>query len=259
MAIVGAGYIGLEVAAVAAILGMDVTVIEMQNRVMKRVVSPQISQIYEKVHRAHGVELRLNAGIERFLGEKHVVGVKLADSQEIAADVVVVGIGIQPNIALAADAGLEVGDGIVVDDRCLTSDQNIFAVGDCTFHPNALLGRSIRLESVHNALEQARTAAANVCGEDLRYADIPWFWSDQYDLKLQIAGLSEGYDKAVMRGDAKEHGFSCVYLRDGQIIAVDAVNSPKDFIQSKKLIAQHARLDIGRLPDPVIELKDLAV
>lgn len=259
MVIVGGGYIGLEVAAVTATLGMDVTVVEMQDRVMKRVVSPQISKIYEEVHRAHGVELRLNAGIDRFLGEKHVVGVKLADGQEIAADVVVVGIGIQPNVGLAAEAGLEVSDGIVVNDHCLTSDQDIFAVGDCTFHPNALLGRSIRLESVHNALEQARTAAANVCGEDLRYADVPWFWSDQYDLKLQIAGLSEGYDKAIMRGDAEQHSFSCVYLKGGRIIAVDAVNSPKDFIQSKKLIAQHATLDIAGVPDPAIELKDLAV
>lgn len=259
MVIVGAGYIGLEVAAVATSLGLEVTVVEMQDRVMKRVVSPEVSHIYEAVHREHGVELRLNAGIERFLGEKRVKGLKLADGREIPADLVVVGIGIQPNVALARDAGLAVEDGIVVDDRCRTSDPDIYAVGDCTFHPNALLGRSIRLESVHNALEQARTAAANVCGEDLRYADIPWFWSDQYDLKLQIAGLSHGYDQAVMRGDAKTRCFTCVYLKAGHIIAVDAVNSPKDFIQSKKLIAEHATLDVARLPDPTVELKDLAL
>lgn len=259
MVIVGAGYIGLEVAAVAATLGLKVTVVEMQDRVMKRVVSPQISHIYEAVHREHGVELRLNTGIERFLGEQRVSGLKLADGQELPADLVVIGIGIRPNVALAESAGLEVEDGIVVDDRCRTSDPDIYAVGDCTFHPNALLGRSIRLESVHNALEQARTAAANVCGEDLCYADVPWFWSDQYDLKLQIAGLSSGYDQAVMRGDTKARCFTCVYLKAGRIIAVDAVNSPKDFIQSKKLIAEHAPLDLARLPDPATELKDLAL
>ena len=259
MVIVGAGYIGLEVAAVAATLGLEVTVVEMQDRVMKRVVSPQVSHIYEQVHREHGVELLLNAGLERFLGEERVNGLKLADGREVPADLVVVGIGIQPNVALAEDAGLEIEDGIVVDDRCRTADPDIYAVGDCTFHPNALLGRSIRLESVHNALEQARTAATNLCGEEMRYADIPWFWSDQYDLKLQIAGLSNGYDQAVMRGDARRRCFTCVYLKAGHIIAVDAVNSPRDFIQSKKLIAEHATLDLARLPEDSIELKDLAV
>lgn len=257
MVIVGAGYIGLEVAAVAATLGLEVTVVEMQDRVMKRVVSPQVSGIYEEVHREHGVELVLNAGIERFTGGDRVEGLTLTGGREIPADLVVVGIGIQPNIALAEHAGLEVEDGIVVDDRCRTADPDIYAVGDCTFHPNALLGRSIRLESVHNALEQARTAAANICGEDLRYADVPWFWSDQYDLKLQIAGLSGGYDQAVMRGNPETRCFTCVYLKAGHIIAVDAVNSPKDFIQSKKLIAEHATLDLARLPDSDVELKDL--
>lgn len=258
LVIIGAGYIGLEVAAVAATRGLEVTVVEMQDRVMQRVVSPQVSRIYESVHREHGVDLRLNAGIERFVGSDRVTGLMLAGGSEIATDLVVAGIGIEPNTALAADAGLEVGDGIVVDDRCRTSDSDIYAVGDCTFHPNALLGRSIRLESVHNALEQARTAAANVCGEDVRYADIPWFWSDQYDLKLQIAGLSQGYDQAIMRGGS-ERSFTCVYLESGHIIAVDAVNSPKDFIQSKKLIAEHATMDLARLPDAAIELKDLAL
>ena len=258
LVIVGAGYIGLEVAAVATTLGLEVVVVEMQDRVMKRVVSPQVSRIYERVHREHGVDLRLNAGIERFIGTGRVTGLRLASGEQIAADLVVVGIGIEPNTALAAEAGLEVEDGIVVDDRCRTSDPDIYAVGDCTFHPNALLGRSIRLESVHNALEQARTAAANLCGEDLRYADVPWFWSDQYDLKLQIAGLSQGYDQAIMRGDGNDRSFTCVYLDGGHIIAVDAVNSPKDFIQSKKLIADHATLDPERVPDPSIELKDLA-
>lgn len=259
LVIVGAGYIGLEVAAVSATLGLDVTVVEMQDRVMKRVVSPDVSRIYESVHREHGVKLLLNIGIDRFLGEQRVSGLLLSDGVELPADLVVVGIGIQPNTALAADAGLDVDDGIVVDDRCRTSDPDIFAVGDCTFHPNALLGRSIRLESVHNALEQARTAASNIAGEDHCYADIPWFWSDQYNLKLQIAGLSQGYEQAIMRGDPGACSFSCVYLQAGHIIAIDAVNSPRDFIHAKKLIAEHATLDLTRLPDRDIELKDLAL
>jgi 3-phenylpropionate/trans-cinnamate dioxygenase ferredoxin reductase subunit len=222
---------------------------------MKRVVSPQVSQIYEAVHRAHGVELQLNAGIERFLGEERVEGLQLTDGRAIAADLVVVGIGIQPNVALAADAGLQVEDGIVVDDRCRTSDPDIYAVGDCTFHPNALIGRSLRLESVHNALEQARTAAANACGEDLRYSDIPWFWSDQYDLKLQIAGLSQGYDRVVVRGRPAERTFAAFYLRDGALLAVDAIGRPMEFMASRQLIAGGARPDPAQLEDPDVSMK----
>lgn len=258
LVIVGAGYIGLEVAAVAATLGLQVTVVEMQDRVMKRVVAADVSRFYEEVHREHGVRLLLNSSIDRFTGQQRVNGLRLSDGTEIAADLVVIGIGIEPNTALAAGCGLVVEDGIVVDDRCRTADPDIYAVGDCTFHPNALLGRSIRLESVHNALEQARTAAGNICGEDVRYADIPWFWSDQYDLKLQIAGLSQGYDQTVLRGEPRERTFSCVYLRNGQMIAIDAINCAKDFLQAKALIARHAVIDPLRLADARVEMKDLA-
>jgi 3-phenylpropionate/trans-cinnamate dioxygenase ferredoxin reductase subunit len=258
LVIVGAGYIGLEVAAVAATLGLQVTVVEMQDRVMKRVVAADVSRFYEEVHREHGVRLLLNSSIDRFTGQQRVNGLRLSDGTEIAADLVVIGIGIEPNTALAAGCGLVVEDGIVVDDRCRTADPDIYAVGDCTFHPNALLGRSIRLESVHNALEQARTAAGNICGEDVRYADIPWFWSDQYDLKLQIAGLSQGYDQTVLRGEPRERTFSCVYLRNGQMIAIDAINCAKDFLQAKSLIARHAIIDPLRLADARVEMKDLA-
>ncbi len=258
LVIVGAGYIGLEVAAVASTLGLHVTVVEMQSRVMQRVVSAEVSHFYEQVHRKHGVDFRLNTGIEGFAGESRLEGLKLADGTSLAADIVIVGIGILPNTALAAQSGLLIDDGIVVDDRCRTSDPDIYAVGDCTFHPNELLCRSVRLESVHNALEQARTAAANLCGEDLQYADIPWFWSDQYDLKLQIAGLSQGYDQTVLRGDLQRHAFACVYLKEGAMIAIDAINSPKDFLQAKPLIARHAVFDPQRLADVSVELKDLA-
>jgi len=258
LVIIGAGYIGLEVAAVACSLGLKVTVVEMQDRVMKRVVAPPVSSFYEREHREHGVELLLQTGLTGFSGQEQVEGVILADGSILPADLVVVGIGIVPNTEIATAAGLEVSDGIVVDERCRTSDECIYAIGDCTMHPNRLIGRSLRLESVQNALEQARTAAANICGEDSRYAEIPWFWSDQYDLKLQIAGLSQGYDKAVVRGDPGKRSFSCVYLSGGRILAVDAVNSPKDFLQSKKLIADRATMNLERLADAGIELKDLA-
>lgn len=254
--IVGAGYIGLEVAAVASQLGMDVTVVELLDRVMKRVVSPELSAFYEREHRAHGVKIRLDTGIEAFVGDGQVRGLLLADGTEIPADVVVIGIGIVPNTELAADAGLPVNDGIVVDQYCRTEDPNVYAVGDCTFHPNPVVGRSIRLESVQNALEQARTAAAVIAGERATYAQVPWFWSDQYDLKLQIAGLSQGYDETVLRGSPDKRSFSCVYLREGRVIAVDAVNHPKDFLQAKKVIADGGAVDRDRLADAAIELKD---
>ena len=174
------------------------------------------------------------------------------------ADLVIAGIGIVPNTELAASAGLEVDNGIVVDAHCRTADTNIFAVGDCTSHPNGIYGRRIRLESVHNALEQAKTAAANICGEDLEYVQVPWFWSDQYDIKLQIAGLSEGYDEVVVRGDPAARSFSCLYLRDGVLIACDAINAPRDFVQSKALIAAKERIAPERLADAGAQLKDLA-
>lgn len=258
LVIIGAGYIGLEVAAVAATLGADVTVIEMADRVMSRVVSPEISAFYQKEHLQHGVKLLLAASISGLLGTASVTGVALTDGSEIPADLVVVGIGVVPNTELAADAGLKVDNGIVVDDHCRTSDPNVFAVGDCTQHPNDILGCRVRLESVHNALEQAKTAAGNICGEALCYAQVPWFWSDQYDLKLQIAGLSQGYDQVVIRGNPDDRSFSCLYLRAGQLIAIDAVNNPKDFMQSKALIAAHAMIAPDLLIDPANELKNLS-
>ena len=258
LVIVGAGYIGLEVAAVTAGLGLDVTVVEMEDRVMSRVVSPQLSEFYQKEHLAHGVTLKLSTGTSGFAGVEKLESVLLDSGEKLPADIVVIGVGIMPNIELADAAKLETGNGIIVDAHCQTSDPNIFAVGDCTFHPNEVLGRSLRLESVHNALEQAKTAAANICGENLSYAQVPWFWSDQYDLKLQIVGLSQGYDEVIMRGDPLTRSFACLYLRDGQLIAVDAVNSPKDFMQSKALIANHARIDPRQLANTAVALKDLA-
>ena len=257
LVVIGAGYIGLEVAAVAQQAGLDVTVIEMADRVMSRVVSPEISDFYQIEHTSQGVRLRLSTGVTALNGKKRIKSVTTADGEDIRADLVVIGVGIQPNTELATDAGLAVDNGIVVDNHCITSDPDIFAVGDCTSHPNAIYGRQLRLESVHNALEQAKTAAANICGGDVSYSQVPWFWSDQYDLKLQIAGLSEGHDDVVIRGNPAKRSFSCLYLADGRLIAVDAVNAPRDFVQSKQLIADRVEIDATRLADTEIALKDM--
>jgi 3-phenylpropionate/trans-cinnamate dioxygenase ferredoxin reductase subunit len=237
--IIGAGYIGLEVAAVMQQQGLDVTVVELADRVMSRVVSPEISDFYQIEHANQGVKLRLSTGVP--------------------ADFVIVGIGIVANTELAASAGLSVDNGIVVDDRCQTSDPAVYAIGDCTAHPNIIYDRQIRLESVHNALEQAKTAAANICGKETHYAQVPWFWSDQYDLKLQIAGLSEGYDEIVIRGNPANRSFACLYLKNGRLIATDAVNAPREFVQSKDLIASHAKIESARLADTEIPLRDAVV
>jgi len=259
LVIIGAGYIGLEVAAVARQAGLDVTVIEMADRVMSRVVSAEVSDYYQIEHTNQGVKLRLSTGVAAIGGKKRAKSVVTADDEEIPADLVVIGVGILPNTELANAAGLDVNNGIVVDDHCVTSDPDIYAAGDCTLHPNAIYDRMLRLESVHNALEQAKTAAANICGKDTSYCQVPWFWSDQYDLKLQIAGLSEGYDDVKIRGNPAERSFSCLYFSGGRLIATDAINSPRDFVHSKQLIADGAAIDMARITDTEIALKDLRV
>ena len=241
--IIGAGYIGLEVAAVCRQLQLDVTVVEMADRVMSRVVAPPVSDFYQQQHEQHGVKILLSAGLTAIHGDARVHAVEIDSGALLPADFVIVGAGILPNCELAAEAGLTVDNGIVVDDRCQSSAADIYAVGDCTLHPNGIYQRQVRLESVHNALEQARTAASNICGDELHYSQVPWFWSDQYDLKLQIAGLSSGYDQVVVRGVPDEKRFACLYLRNGVLIAVDAVNSPREFMQAKKLIAERAVID----------------
>ena len=258
LVVVGAGYIGLEVAAVCRRLGLDVTVVEMEDRVMSRVVSPHVSDFYQLEHTSQGVKLLLSTGLAAFNGKRRVKSVSTDDEQKIPADLVVVGVGILPNTELAQAAGLDIDNGIAVDDRCQTSDPDIYAVGDCTSHPNSIYARRLRLESVHNAVEQAKTAAGNICGIETHYSQVPWFWSDQYDLKLQIAGLSEGYDQVVLRGDPSSKSFACLYLKDGALIAVDAINAARDFMQSKALIASHTICDPEKLADVDIALKDQA-
>jgi 3-phenylpropionate/trans-cinnamate dioxygenase ferredoxin reductase subunit len=177
----------------------------------------------------------------------------------VPADLAIVGIGLVPNTALAASAGLKCDDGIAVDENCRTSDSDIYAIGDCCSHPSPRYGRRIRLESVDNAFEQAKSAAANICGKTIAHDKTPWFWSDQYELKLQIVGLSQGYDKVVLRGDPASRSFSCCYLRDGELIALDAVNHGKDFMAARKLIAERARPDLARLADDSVALRDTMI
>ncbi|MGB5132662.1 MAG: FAD-dependent oxidoreductase [Steroidobacteraceae bacterium] len=254
--IVGAGYIGLECAASFRKLGLEVTVIEMMDRVMSRVVAPEMSRFYAGEHVAHGVTIQTGKRVGALLGDRQVATVECAEGTRVPADLVIVGIGLVPNTQLASDAGIRCDDGIAVDEYCRTSDPNIYAIGDCCSHPSPRYGRRIRLESVDNAFEQARTAAANICGRVLVHDKTPWFWSDQYELKLQIVGLSQGYEKVVLRGDPGSRSFSCCYLRDGELIALDAVNHVKDFMAARKLIAERVRPDPARLADDKVAIKD---
>ena len=259
LVIVGGGYIGLEVAATARERGLEVTVLEMADRVMNRVVCPQLSAFYESEHARHGVRILCNSKVRALAaaaGSSRVTAVVTEDGEEHAAEQVVVGCGVLPADELAVAAGLACGNGVVVDDRCRTSDPVIYAAGDCTSHPSLHYGRRMRLESVDNAFEQGASAALNLLGLEAVHDKVPWFWSDQYDLKLIIIGVGQGYDTVVMRGDPATHAFSACYLRDGELIAIDSVNSPKDQMAARKLIAARARPNPDRLADHTVALKD---
>ena len=259
MVVVGGGYIGLEVAAVAAKRGIDVTVLETADRVMARVVDPIVSHFYERVHRAEGVKIETGVTVAGFEGKDKVEAVVSGEGKRYPCDFVVVGIGIIPNTELAAEAGLKVENGISVDEQCRTSDADICAAGDCTSHPNAVYGHRLRLESVQNAIEQGKTAAATLAGKEKPYNQVPWFWSDQYDLKLQIVGLSMGYTEAVVRGDPEAgRSFAVFYLKDGVLIAVDAVNRAPEFMMAKMLTAKRAVLDPARIREEAIPVKEIA-
>ncbi|MEO9328945.1 NAD(P)/FAD-dependent oxidoreductase [Gordonia aurantiaca] len=247
--IVGGGYIGLETAASLRKLGLDVTVVEAADRVLKRVTAPEVSGFFQRVHEAEGVRIRTRAAVEGFEGSGRVTGVHLADGERIPADFVIVGIGVRPNIELAQEAGLAVDDGVVIDAQGRTSDPLVTAAGDCANYDDARYGR-LRLESVPSAGEQAKVAAATMCGKDAAIAALPWFWSDQYDLKLQIAGLNTGYDEVVLRGDpATEREFACFYLREGELIAADCVNRPQEFMFAKRVLSQGLPVDPRQLAD----------
>lgn len=256
--IIGGGYIGLETAAMLKTIGMDVTVMEAMGRVLQRVTTKEISAFYSKVHSDEGVNIATQATVKSIEGHKKVEKVVCADGQEYEADLVIIGIGVLPATGLAESAGLAVENGIKVNEFAQTSDPDIFAAGDCTNHFNPIYGRHIRLESVQNAVDQATIAAGSICGNTKPYNALPWFWSDQYDIKLQIAGLSEGFDKVVVRGDiANGRSFAAFYLRSGKILAVDAVNKPQEFIWGKKLILGKTKVDETMLADESIHIKKL--
>jgi 3-phenylpropionate/trans-cinnamate dioxygenase ferredoxin reductase subunit len=240
--IVGGGYIGLEAAAVARKRGMEVMLIEMADRILQRVAAPETSAYFRDLHRAHGVDIREGIGLTRLTGEDHVTGAILSDGSDHAFDMVIVGIGITPATALAEAAGLEGANGIVVDDRGRSSDPAIWAAGDCAAFPYK--GAAIRLESVQNAIDQAEAVAMNIMGADAPYVPQPWFWSDQYDVKLQIAGLNTGYDRVVVRdgGAARSHW----YYAGDTLLAVDAMNDPRGYMVGKRLI------EAGKSPAPGI-------
>jgi len=256
LAVVGGGYIGLEVAAVAVKHGLDVTVFEALDRVMARAVSKPVSDFFEKVHLTAGVKLVLNTGVEGFEGTDRVTAVR-AGGKTVPADLVLVGIGVVPNMELAKDAGLACEDGIVVDEFGGTADPAIFAAGDCTWH-RGREGVELRLESVQNAIDQAKHAAMAMVGKPKPYREVPWFWSDQYDLKLQIAGLALPTDQYVLRGDPAARKFAVFHLREGAVAAVESVNMPAEHLVGRRLIAAGARIAPEKLADTSIPMKNMA-
>jgi len=252
LCVIGGGYVGLEVAAVALTAGLEVTVIETQDRILQRVTTSEMSEYYHRLHTQRGVNIMLNKAVTAFDGTQTVSRVLCGD-ESVEADLVVIGVGIIPNIELAENAGLDCDNGIVVNDHCQTSHPDIYAAGDCTNHPNRLLDRRLRLESVPNAIEQARIACINLLGGDLQYASIPWFWSDQYELKLQMVGFSSDGDESIVRGDKSVNRFAVFHLKQGRVVAVDAVNSSKAFMLGKRLYGKS--VDAQLLADESVELK----
>lgn len=258
LVIVGGGYIGLEVAATARERGLDVTVLEMAGRVMNRVVCEPVSAFYEAEHARHGVRVVCNARVRAFAddGAGRVGAVLCEDGSAHPADLVLVGVGVAPAEELAAAAGLECSNGMIVDENCRTSDPRIFAAGDCTNFPCLRYGRRVRLESVDNAFEQGVSAALNMLGMATVHDKVPWFWSDQFELKLIIVGLCQDHDTTVVRGEPASRSFSVCYLRAGELIAIDTVNNAKDQMAARKLIAARVRPRIDKLADGSVPLRD---
>jgi 3-phenylpropionate/trans-cinnamate dioxygenase ferredoxin reductase subunit len=259
IAIVGGGYIGLETAAVLRKLGKQVVLLEALDRVLARVAGPEISRFYEAEHRAQGVEMRLGADVARLVGGGgRVAGVQLQDGATLEAGMVVVGIGVDAAVAPLLAAGAAGANGVDVDGFCRTSLPDVYAVGDCAAHENRFAGGlRIRLESVQNAHDQAATAARAIAGHPQPYEAMPWFWSNQYDLRLQTVGLSVGYDSTLVRGRPEARSFSVLYRLDGRVIALDCVNATKDYVQGRKLILEGRIVPPERLADDKVPLKEL--
>ncbi|KTF69339.1 NAD(P)/FAD-dependent oxidoreductase [Sphingomonas sp. HT-1] len=257
--VIGGGYIGLEAAAALTKQGKHVVVLEAMDRVLARVAGASLSSFYEAEHRAHGVELRMGALVDCLDGQDgRVCGVRLANGETLPADLVIVGIGIVPEVAPLLEAGADGGNGVRVDAQCRTSLPDVFAIGDCALHVNRYAdGAEIRLESVQNANDQANVVAKLLTGHDAHYDAVPWFWSNQYDLKLQTVGLSIGHDATVIRGDPAARSFSVLYLRGGRVIALDCVNATRDYVQGRRLVTEGIVADPAQLADPAVVLKEL--
>lgn len=252
--IVGGGFIGLEAAAVLREQGKDVVLIESLDRVLARVADVPISRFYEEEHRRHGVEIRLNSAVASIAGrDGAVTGIVLASGETIATDIVIVGIGIVPDIAPLLQAGAVGGNGVHVDAFCRTNLTDVYCIGDCA---RMMEGAAIRIESVQNASDQAMSVARTLCDQGKPYDAIPWFWSNQYDLKLQTIGLSVGYDDTVLRGDPATRSFSLIYLKNEAVIALDCVNAPRDYVQGKKLVEAAIKTERALLADTSVPLKD---
>jgi 3-phenylpropionate/trans-cinnamate dioxygenase ferredoxin reductase subunit len=254
--VIGAGFIGLEFAATARIKGLEVDVLELASRVMARAVTAEVSDYFQKQHATSGI--RIHLGVQATAIEAHggkVTGISLSDGRHIAADLVVVGVGVLPNVELAAEAGLPVASGIIVNDRLLTSDPDISAIGDCALFDSPRFGGSLRLESVQNATDHARCVAARLTGDDKPYDGQPWFWSDQGDDKLQMVGLTAGYDQVVMRGDPAQKAFSAFCYREGQLVGIESVNRAGDHMFGRRLLAARGSIAPERAADPGFDLK----
>ena len=256
--VIGGGYIGLEAAAVLLKLGCNVTLVESMDRLLSRVAGEDLSAFFAEEHRRQGVDVRLGCNVERLEGETRVTGVTLASGETIPCDAVVAGIGIVPSVGPLMAAGAAGANGVDVSDICHTSIEKVYAIGDCAAHANPYAnGQVVRLESVQNANDMANTVAKAICGEPQPYDAMPWFWSNQYDLRLQTAGLNIDYDTTVLRGDPAQRSFSVIYLRDGVVIAVDAVNRTKDYVQGGKLVKARAEVDPALLMDEEVPLKEM--
>jgi 3-phenylpropionate/trans-cinnamate dioxygenase ferredoxin reductase component len=254
--VIGGGFIGLELAAAACALGKSVRVLEVQSRLMPRVVSPILSDFYRDLHTSQGVEISLGVALSEIVSDQgRVCAVVLSDGSVFSADLVLVGIGVVPNIELARDAGLSNSNGIVVDEQLRTQDQSIYAIGDCADHPNPFAGGRVRIESVQNAVDQAKCVAAGLMGSSEKYRAVPWFWTDQFDIKLQMAGLSTRCDQVVIRGEPESRKFSVFYFRDGRLAAVDSVNRPGDHLAARKLIGAGTEITLEQVADLSVDLK----
>ncbi|MCF6304229.1 MAG: FAD-dependent oxidoreductase [Rhodobacteraceae bacterium] len=251
--IIGGGYIGLEAAAVASKMGLKVTLVEMADRILQRVAAKQTSDYFRALHARHGVDIREGVGLERLNGDLRVTSANLSDGSTLEVDFVIAGVGVQPDIALAKTAGLTIENGIKTNAQCQTSDTNIFAAGDCASFPRQ--GRQIRMESVGNAIDQAQIAATAMLGGDTEYLPKPWFWSDQFDVKLQIAGLNTGYDTIITRGAGREVSFW--YYQGKKLLAVDAMNDPRSYMIGKRLIEAGKSPDADVIADATSDLKPL--